>query len=137
MTKKTSNKTTTNKKSSKNLFDKIGSLDSKSKKEIINSDYVPSNEDENDKNSIGRQVEDMVIHYDIDYENDSSYLIAIKEAINKSKITKREVYDMFGRTDGYNLYYSLKKGVISFEKAERWARAMGKELVIEFIDKED
>lgn len=83
---------------------------------------------------VSRKIKNDELKYDIDYENDNPYIIAAKEAINASNLTKQDVYDVYGRRDGYNLIYTLYKGVFTFEKAEKWAKIMGKTLKISFED---
>lgn len=108
------------------ILDKIGSVDNEIKKEI---QETIQTEETQDKNSIGRKIENSVLHFDIN-DTDDEFLVFIKEEINKSSITKEELYDIYDRSEAYNMIYTLKQGVLSIPRLKKWLVALGKELVL-------
>lgn len=95
---------------------------------------LSSNKKNNINKNFGREVEDFEIKYEI-IDSDNELVTAMKKAVNNAHIKKSELYSIVGRTEGYNLYYSLKKGVISWKRVETWCNIIGVQPMITFIKK--
>lgn len=113
------------------ILDKIGAVDDSIKTEMISTveeETVP-----HEKMTIGRKVENSVLHFDIN-DDDDEFLAFIKEEINKSGITKEELYEIYDRSEAYNMIYTLKQGVLSISRLKKWLYALGKELILSTRD---
>ena len=119
-------------KSKLSILDKIGAVDDKIKSEMISTIEEDSTTNQ-EKSSIGRKIENSVLHFDIE-DNDNEFLAFIKEEINKSGITKEELYEIYDRSEAYNMIYTLKQGVLSITRLKKWLYALGKELVLSTRD---
>lgn len=108
------------------ILDKIGAVSEDLKEEIKE---VVSSEDIQEKVTIGRKIDNEVLHFDIEDEDDE-FLVFIKEEINKAEITKEELYSIYDRSEAYNMIYTLKNGIITIPKMKKWLIALGKELVL-------
>jgi len=119
-----------NRISNDNIIEKVAmmSVEEKNKlkkKEEIAKELAISNK--------GRQFKLKILKYEIN-EEDSDITVICKKLINKSKVTNRDVYDVFGRSDGWNLIYSSEKN-ITWDKAKKWGEVLGYDVVIDFIKK--
>lgn len=113
------------------ILDKIGAVDDSIKTEMVNT--VEEETMPQEKVSIGRKVENSVLHFDIN-DDDDEFLAFIKEEINKSGITKEELYEIYDRSEAYNMIYTLKQGVLSIPRLKKWLYALGKELILSTRD---
>jgi hypothetical protein len=96
----------------KDLLDKISSIS-----KVESNSATPSRK--------GRKVNVQVLRFDIDEDKDTELSVFIKELINKESITNLQVYEMFGRSEGWNMIYGLQKGSISWERVKKWCELMG------------
>lgn len=92
---------------------------------------IKKEETETKKASKGRKVDMKVLRYDIDDDVDTELSVFTKQLINKHEITNKEVYDMFGRAEGWNMIYGLKKGSIGWDRVKKWCELMGYRIDIE------
>lgn len=113
------------------ILDKIGAVDTKIKNEMINT--IEEETASPEKVTIGRKIENSVLHFDIN-DDDDEFLAFIKEEINKSGITKEELYEIYDRSEAYNMIYTLKQGVLSIPRLKKWLYALGKELILSTRD---
>jgi hypothetical protein len=109
------------------ILDMIGNVDQRVKEDII--ETVKEDTPSQDKVSIGRKVENSILHFDISNDDDE-FLLFIKEEINKANMTKEDLYNIYDRSEAYNMIYTLKQGVISIPRLKKWLYALGKELVL-------
>lgn len=109
------------------ILDMIGNVDQSVKEDII--ETVKEDTPSQDKVSIGRKVENSILHFDISNDDDE-FLLFIKEEINKANMTKEDLYNIYDRSEAYNMIYTLKQGVISIPRLKKWLYALGKELVL-------
>lgn len=116
------------------ILDKIGNVDNKVKEEII--ETVQDEPPIQDKVTIGRKVENSVLRFDIN-DDDDEFLAFIKEEINKADMTKEDLYNIYDRSEAYNMIYTLKQGIISIPRLKKWLYALGKELVLTTRDIEE
>jgi hypothetical protein len=72
----------------------------------------------------GRKVDLKVLRFDIDEDKDSELAVYAKKLINDHEITNQQVYDMYGRAEGWNMIYGLSKGSISWERLKKWCELM-------------
>ena len=100
------------------LFDKIEKEDNKEK-------TVKKNK--------GRKSSTKPIYYDI-LDDDPELVRIIKEEINNAQITNQNVYDTFGRDEGWNMIYSLRKSQMSWERFKKWLEVMGKEVSLDITE---
>lgn len=86
----------------------------------------------------GRKSDTMmdIIHFDIE-PTDNTLVAAVKEHINRSNITRNDIYKVVPRSEGYNMYLSLKKGQLQWNRAEKWATISNSRIAISFIKNED
>lgn len=113
------------------ILDKIGAVDVKIKNEMVNT--IEEETASSEKVTIGRKIENSVLHFDIN-DDDDEFLAFIKEEINKSGITKEELYEIYDRSEAYNMIYTLKQGVLSIPRLKKWLYALGKELILSTRD---
>lgn len=109
------------------ILDMIGNVDQRVKEDII--ETVKEDTPSQDKVSIGRKVENSILYFDISNDDDE-FLLFIKEEINKANMTKEDLYNIYDRSEAYNMIYTLKQGVISIPRLKKWLYALGKELVL-------
>jgi len=112
----------------KNLLSSILNEAENTPSKSKNNNYNSSSSDK----SFGREIDDFEIKYEIN-DNDDQLVAAMKELINNSHIKKSELYSFVGRTDGYNLYYSLLQGRISWKRVETWCNILGVSPIIKFV----
>jgi hypothetical protein len=107
----------------KDLLDKISNISN------VEVDSKPSRK--------GRKVDLKVLRFEINEETDSKLAVYAKKLINEHEITNQQVYDMFGRAEGWNMIYGLSKGSISWDRLEKWCELMDYriELVLTKIEK--
>jgi hypothetical protein len=87
-------------------------------------------ETENKGSRKGRKVDVKVLHFDIDEERDTELSVFVKQLINKHQITNKQVYDTFGRAEGWNMIYGLSKGSISWDRVKKWCELLGYKIEI-------
>jgi hypothetical protein len=73
----------------------------------------------------GRKVEVKVLRFEIDEEKDSELSIFVKKLVNEKDITNQDLYNVYGRAEGWNMIYGLRKGSISWERVKKWCEVMG------------
>lgn len=73
----------------------------------------------------GRKVEIKVLRFDIDDEKDTELSVFIKQLINSHEITNKQVYDTFGRAEGWNMIYGLMKGSVGWDRVKKWCELLG------------
>lgn len=82
----------------------------------------------------GRQVKDEPLSYEID-DNDPELVRILKGLINDYHPKKSEVYAKFGRSEGYNMIYSLKRNQLSWDRFSKWLEVMNLEVRLDIIEK--
>lgn len=108
----------------KNILDEAETIPTKNNRNIFNNNSSEKN--------FGREIDDFEIKYEIN-DKDDLLVQSMKQLINNSHIKKSELYSFVGRTEGYNLYYSLLQGRISWKRVEIWCNILGVTPVINFI----
>ena len=108
----------------KNLFDKISTLTE-----------VNTNTDKSLKK--GRKVDLKTLHFEINEDTekkqDGELSVFVKKLINENNVTNKDVYDTFGRAEGWNMIYGLSKGSISWERVKKWCELIGYKIEIQLI----
>lgn len=96
-------------------------------------DTTTVDEEANDSTKKGkRQIDDFVLNFEI-LDSDDELVASIKQLINSSKVYKSQLYDTLGRSEGYNMIYSLQKGVLSWKRCEKWCNFLGYKIDLSFI----
>jgi len=120
------------KKLNNDIIDKVAMMSKSEKLKLKKNEELAK---ESVLNNKGRKVKIKVLHYDIK-DNDSDLTISCKSLINKNKITNKDVYDVYGRSDGWNLIYGSEK-TIGWDRVKKWADLLGYDVNISFTKKEE
>jgi len=77
-----------------------------------------------------RQKNEDFIELDED-EKDDDMVVEVKENLRRFPTTLKDIYDVLGTQDGYNLFYGLKhRNNMTTVNFHKWARVFNKEVVI-------
>lgn len=79
-----------------------------------------------------RQIDDFVLNFEIDDDLDDELVSSMKNLINESNVLKSDLYKTYGRSEAYNMIYSLQKGVLSWKRAEKWCDFLGYRVLLDF-----
>lgn len=86
------------------------------------------------KKKKGRKATENPLKYE-EKDDDPELVRIVKDLINEDNITNQNVYDIFGRSEGWNMIYSLKKSQMSWERFKKWMEVLNLEVNIDIKER--
>lgn len=93
-----------------------------------------NNKSNQDSRRKKREIDDFILHFDIE-EDDDELVSSVKNLINNSNVYKSQLYEIIGRSEGYNMIYSLQKSTLSWKRCEKWCEFLGYKIDLSFQKK--